>query len=137
MYQNFLAKFSRIAILKLLQTHHTCNILWAWHTSLSGTHLTVTFVCSSLKLSAKQCLLPRYLFGESSFWIWQLGPGCCPLMLLQSECENCCVSKFLWKYFHKRLKICEILKIKDARKFSAILYILYVLVHTSFTNQTQ
>ena len=31
--------------------------------------------------------------------------------------------KFLLKYFHERLKICEIRKLKDPRKFSAIQYI--------------
>ena len=49
-----------------------------------------TVVRSSLQLSAKQCLLWRYLFGESSLWIRQLvAPGCCPSVLLQSEHEVC------------------------------------------------
>ena len=61
--------------------------------------LSNTVVHSRSQLSAKQCLLRRYLFGESSLWISQLIVlECCSSMLLQSEYENCI------SYFHEQLE---------------------------------
>ena len=44
--------------------------------------------------------------------------------------------KFSLKYFHERLKICEICKIKDPCEFSAIQY-MYVYVHVHVPNRIQ
>ena len=50
-----------------------------------------------------------------------LAPGCCPSMLLQSECETVSrVKNFSLKYFCEQKKIREICEIEDPQKFSAI-----------------
>ena len=55
------------------RTRHTCNALWAWHTSLCSIKHTVTHNCP-LEFAAvsKQCLLRRYFFEDRSLRIGQL-----------------------------------------------------------------
>ena len=64
--------------------------------------------CRPLKLAAvsKAMHIP---FGESFLRFGSLALGC-PLILLQSECEQCvcCASKVSLKCFHEWMKICEI-----------------------------
>ena len=97
---------------------------WAWDTS----PVALSNTLSSSTVS-KQCLLQRYLLGESSLQIQQLS-----FRIL--SIDNLSVShvkkpKFTFTYFPEQLKIREI---KDPRKFSAIRYVqIHIMFITCFT----
>ena len=84
---------SFIEVISQTKTSHTVR----------SNNVTCTIFRSSLQLSAKQCLLRRYIFEEHSLWVQQLTiaslvPECCPSMLLYSMLFIC--QKFSLKYYH-------------------------------------
>ena len=90
--------------------------------SLSKIHHIVTLIHLSLLLSAKQCLLHRYLLGVSLLQMRQLIPRILSVnAVVVWTWKLCCMSKIFIEIFCQRLKIHEI---NDLQKFCTIRYIL-------------
>ena len=111
---------------------HTAQVIYYGHGSLSNMHhhlveyftLSLAQACSYQQNNAyfEAISLDSVPCGFSS-----LAQGCRPSTPSQSEhmCELCVArQKFLVKYFCKRVKICEIRKIKDQQK-NFTLYSIY------------
>ena len=79
-----------------------------------------TVVHLSSHLSANQCQLWKYFFGEIILRIGSLAPGCCSSMLLQSECENVFVvhQTFLLKFILYTVNFESILDFLVGRQLS-------------------
>ena len=113
------SKFSQIAIFKEFEiisriccTHATRNILWAWHTSLSEMHHTIT-LSSARACSCQQCnayfegiSFKREFLLDLAAWPWDVvhWRSC------SQSVKTVMYQNFLVKYLYKCLKIYEILK---------------------------
>ena len=114
------SRFSRIAIfeeiilqiicMRMQQTQYTTGV--AYKPGLSNTH---GHTISSAR--ARSFLQSNAYFGGISLeWVscgfGSLAPGCCPSMLLQSECENCVSHKnFRWNIFTNGWKFAKFTKL--------------------------
>ena len=136
------SKFSRIVVFEnfvLLKWFYefaahaccTCNMLWAWHTSLASVfnmHHAVTLL-SGLARSCQQS--NAYFKGISLERVpWESQDVFRRHSCNQSMKTVLRGKKFLWKYFCKQFKICEIHEIKELWRFSTIQYVLRSIFDT-------
>ena len=99
-------------------TQHTMGV--AYRPGLSNAHCHTVIHLSS-QLSAKQRLLWRYLFGESSLLIWQLSPGMLSINVLAVRAWKVCMSRVKrlhWNIFVNSGNFTKFVKLKTCENLA-------------------